>query len=189
MNPLQSGTLAGTGSFKCESCGYVVTTDGAARLTPCPSCGSTSFERASLFAVGRSRTADDESARPDMIEEARLMAEGNGPWLAFSDGGRTRVADINRAHMRVGRSLTAEIRLDDSTVSRRHALLVLEDDGATVRVLDDRSLNGVFVNGDRVQSRVLQDGDELMVGRYKMRFLAGRPDILAAQPGLKTATG
>jgi len=43
-------------------------------------------------------------------------------------------------------------------VSRRHALLGAEDDGATVRVLDDRSLNGVFVNGDRVQRPLLQDG-------------------------------
>jgi pSer/pThr/pTyr-binding forkhead associated (FHA) protein len=40
-----------------------------------------------------------------------------------------------------------------------------------VRVLDDRSLNGVFVNGERVEWRVLSDGDEIVVGRYRLHFL------------------
>ena len=40
-----------------------------------------------------------------------------------------------------------------------------------VRVLDDRSLNGVFVNGERVEWRVLADGDEIVVGRYRLHFL------------------
>jgi pSer/pThr/pTyr-binding forkhead associated (FHA) protein len=40
-----------------------------------------------------------------------------------------------------------------------------------VRVLDDRSLNGVFVNGERVEWRVLGDGDEIVVGRYRLHFL------------------
>ena len=40
-----------------------------------------------------------------------------------------------------------------------------------VRVLDDRSLNGVFVNGQRVEWHALQDGDEILVGRHALRFL------------------
>ena len=40
-----------------------------------------------------------------------------------------------------------------------------------MRVLDDRSLNGVFVNGERVEWRVLADGDEIVVGRYRLHFL------------------
>jgi len=39
-----------------------------------------------------------------------------------------------------------------------------------VRVLDDRSLNGVFVNGERVVSQLLHDGDEIVIGRYRLRF-------------------
>jgi pSer/pThr/pTyr-binding forkhead associated (FHA) protein len=69
----------------------------------------------------------------------------------------------------VGRSLAADVRFDDPTVSRRHALIVRQADG--VRVLDDRSLNGVFVNGERVEWRVLADGDEILVGRYRLIFL------------------
>jgi pSer/pThr/pTyr-binding forkhead associated (FHA) protein len=45
-----------------------------------------------------------------------------------------------------------------------------------VRVLDDRSLNGVFVNGERVEWRVLQDGDEIVVGRYRLQFLEAAAD-------------
>jgi pSer/pThr/pTyr-binding forkhead associated (FHA) protein len=54
-------------------------------------------------------------------------------------------------------------------VSRRHALVVRQADG--VRVLDDRSLNGVFVNGERVEWRTLEDGDEILVGRYRLSYL------------------
>ena len=48
-------------------------------------------------------------------------------------------------------------------------MLLVEDDG--VRVLDDRSLNGVFVNGERVVSQLLADGDEIVIGRYRLRFV------------------
>jgi pSer/pThr/pTyr-binding forkhead associated (FHA) protein len=67
------------------------------------------------------------------------------------------------------------VRFDDPTVSRRHALIVRQADG--VRVLDDRSLNGVFVNGERVEWRVLTDGDEIVVGRYRLHFLEAAADM------------
>ena len=70
--------------------------------------------------------------------------------------------------MRIGRSLSAHLRFEDPTVSRRHAVLIAEAEG--VRVLDDRSLNGVFVNGERVVSQLLVDGDEIVIGRYRLRF-------------------
>ena len=43
-----------------------------------------------------------------------------------------------------------------------------------VRLLDDRSLNGVFVNGARVDGKTLQDGDEIIVGRYRLAFVSVR---------------
>jgi pSer/pThr/pTyr-binding forkhead associated (FHA) protein len=77
---------------------------------------------------------------------------------------------------RVGRSIVADVRLEDPTVSRRHALLVRSGD--EVVVLDDRSRNGVFVNGERVTEAPLADGDVLTLGRVRLRFTA-TPD-----PGL-----
>jgi len=74
----------------------------------------------------------------------------------------------------------ADVRFDDPTVSRRHALIVRQPDG--VRVLDDRSLNGVFVNGERVEWRALKDGDEIVVGRYRLQYLHLTAEALAAAP-------
>ena len=76
---------------------------------------------------------------------------------------------LQREWTRIGRSLAADIRFDDPTVSRRHALIVRQPDG--LRVLDDRSLNGVFVNGERVEWSALADSDEIVIGRHRLYFL------------------
>ena len=71
--------------------------------------------------------------------------------------------------MTIGRNPDAEVFLDDVTVSRDHALLVHRDDGWH---LDDLgSLNGTYVNRERIESRRLTDADELQVGKYKLTFL------------------
>jgi pSer/pThr/pTyr-binding forkhead associated (FHA) protein len=58
-----------------------------------------------------------------------------------------------------------------------------------VRVLDDRSLNGVFVNGDRVEWRELHDGDEILVGRYRLTFMEAAAAGNAAAIGPLEAAG
>jgi pSer/pThr/pTyr-binding forkhead associated (FHA) protein len=86
------------------------------------------------------------------------------------DGGETFLVPIERGWTRIGRSPTADLRLDDPSVSRRHALVVAEP-GKPLRVLDDRSLNGVFLNGETVEWGALHDGDELAIGRYRLYVL------------------
>jgi FHA domain/Zinc-ribbon containing domain len=174
MESLTSGTLAGTGSFRCEECGYVVTLSAQDQLPECPGCGGSSFARASLFAGGRFARKSDEPTpeeRQALTTAAREHISGTGEFLAWRDGDVVRVVALEREWTRIGRSLAADVRFDDPTVSRRHALIVRQPDG--VRVLDDRSLNGVFVNGERVEWRVLTDGDEILVGRYRLQFLQG----------------
>jgi pSer/pThr/pTyr-binding forkhead associated (FHA) protein len=85
------------------------------------------------------------------------------------DGGKQQVVAVQREWTRIGRSLAADVRFDDATVSRRHALIVHQADGT--RVLDDRSLNGVYVNGRRVEWSPLKDGDQVVVGRHTLFFL------------------
>jgi pSer/pThr/pTyr-binding forkhead associated (FHA) protein len=173
MESLTSGTLAGTGSFRCEQCGYVVTLAAEDELPACPGCSGASFVRASLFAGSRfqRRTSEAPSAeeRDALVAEARTAIDAPGQYLAYDDGGRVRVVPLQKEWTRVGRSLAADVRFDDPTVSRRHALIVRQPDG--VRVLDDRSLNGVFVNGERVEWRALADGDEIVVGRYRLHYV------------------
>ena len=69
--------------------------------------------------------------------------------LCRRDDGEIQVFPIEQGWTRIGRSATADIRLDDPSVSRRHALIVSEQPDS-LRVLDDRSLNGVFLNGEIV---------------------------------------
>ena len=173
MESLMAGTLAGTGSFRCDECGYVVTLSASDTLPDCPGCGGSAFSRASLFGATRFGRLTPAPAEPAeqvaWADRARAMAERGGAHLAYQDGDRTVLVPLTREWTRVGRSLAADVRFDDPTVSRRHALIVRQADG--VRVLDDRSLNGVFVNGERVDWRGLQDGDEIVVGRYRLTYL------------------
>jgi pSer/pThr/pTyr-binding forkhead associated (FHA) protein len=190
MESLTSGTLAGTGSFRCEECGYVVTLAAADELPACPGCGGSQFVRASLFSGGpfQRRSADPTpQQRAASADEARESITAPGQYLAYEEDGIRRVVPLEREWTRIGRSLAADIRFDDPTVSRRHALIVRQPDG--VRVLDDRSLNGVFVNGDRVEWRVLGDGDEIVVGRYRLMFLEQQPAAAGAPAAPLEAAG
>ncbi|HEU4974621.1 MAG TPA: FHA domain-containing protein [Baekduia sp.] len=184
MESLTSGTLAGTGSFRCEQCGYVVTSAASEKLPACPNCGGERFARVSLFGAGRFErplqdgpTAEDRAA---WLAMARSELTQPGQYLVFEDQGRTAVVPLEKEWTRVGRSLAADVRFDDPTVSRRHALIVRQPDG--VRVLDDRSLNGVFVNGERVEWRALADGDEILVGRYRLHYVVVTAAAAAPSP-------
>jgi pSer/pThr/pTyr-binding forkhead associated (FHA) protein len=107
--------------------------------------------------------------RPPWVEEVRAGLAEPGKYLAYEESDRHVVVAISREWTRIGRSLAADVRFDDATVSRRHALVVSQAEG--VRVLDDRSLNGVYVNGARVEWSPLTDGDEVTVGRHTLFFM------------------
>ena len=95
-----------------------------------------------------------------------------GSYLAIPDGDEIVVLPVGPL-TRIGRRATSDIVLDDTTVSRRHAL-VLERAGAAV-IADDRSLNGVYVNGRRVHEAPLHHGDEVRIGARIMRYLEVSP--------------
>lgn len=122
-----------------------------------------------------------EAQRSAWIAAAKAQLDAPGEHLAYERDGEIVVVPLTKEWTRIGRSLAADIRFDDPTVSRRHALVVRHADG--VRVLDDRSLNGVFVNGERVEWRTIEDGDEILVGRYRLHFLALTAEDLAAAGG------
>ena len=70
---------------------------------------------------------------------------------------------------RIGRGLSADVRIDDASVSRRHARVVERSGRAWI--LDDRSMNGTWVNGKRVDAAILSNGDEIVLGRVALRFV------------------
>ena len=178
MEAFSAGTLAGAGSFRCDSCGFAVALHERDPVPACPECGGHRFRRASLFGEDLEGPRHHEIGEPpDWLDEAREALVRPGDYLAFEDSERVRVVPLQEGWTRIGRSLSAHIRFDDPTVSRRHALVYRDDDGA--RILDDRSLNGVFRNGQRIELAELEDGDEVDVGRFRMFFVSLVPDRAA----------
>lgn len=112
-----------------------------------------------------------EPQAPSWLDEARAeLSSGSRRIACREEDGEVRIFSVKRGWTRIGRSVAADIRLDDPSVSRRHALIVSEPD-ESLRILDDRSLNGVFVNGEEVEWGRLSDGDELAIGRYRLFVL------------------
>jgi pSer/pThr/pTyr-binding forkhead associated (FHA) protein len=70
-----------------------------------------------------------------------------------------------------GRHPESDIFLDDITVSRRHAEFVRQAGGYLVR--DVGSLNGTYVNRERIDEGTLRNGDEVQIGKFRLVFLAG----------------
>jgi len=77
--------------------------------------------------------------------------------------------DVTRA----GRHPDSDIFLDDITVSRRHAEIVRTGDGYSVR--DAGSLNGTYLNRERIDDAPLSNGDELQIGKFRLVFFSAGP--------------
>jgi predicted RNA-binding Zn-ribbon protein involved in translation (DUF1610 family) len=163
---------AAVGSLVCINCGYSISLTATDELPRCPACGQSRFRRASMF---ESPTVDADaiapaSEPPIWLEEAREALESGGHYIVYEEDGKPVVVELHDGWTRIGRSGSADICLDDVTVSRRHALIVRTPEDE-LRALDDRSLNGLFVNGERAEWAPLSDGDELEIGRYRLYVL------------------
>jgi hypothetical protein len=142
----------------------------------CPECGFQSPEAASFCSrcgAALLPPVPDETTQsiepgelPDAVHE-----EIGGPALVVrSGGGRAGESFVPTGERTlIGRSPDCDIFLDDVTVSRRHAELLREGERLVIRDLG--SLNGTFVNRRRIESAVLEDDDELQIGKYRLTFL------------------
>ncbi len=176
-DPFATGSIPGCGTYFCLSCGSQVALRETDPLPRCAECGDSRFQRDSIFSAQQHHHATDEHPLPDHHEEpawlveARRLLERPGDHLVYRrDDGAIATFTIERGWTRIGRSEAADVCLDDPTVSRRHALIVAEP-GKGLRVLDDRSLNGVLVNGEPVELKTLRHGDEIAIGRYRLFLL------------------
>jgi pSer/pThr/pTyr-binding forkhead associated (FHA) protein len=93
----------------------------------------------------------------DDLAPARYLVADDGTAFALRE-------DVTH----VGRGIVADVRLDDYTVSARHAIIVVR--GAGLRILDDRSTNGTIVNGRRIDEAELHDGDVVVLGRVVLTY-------------------
>jgi pSer/pThr/pTyr-binding forkhead associated (FHA) protein len=113
-------------------------------------------------------STDDQRAVEALPSGSALLVVDRGP-----NAGARFLLDSERTT--AGRHPDSDIFLDDVTVSRKHAEFVRELDGFRVR--DVGSLNGTYVNRDRVDDKLLRGGDEVQIGKYRMTFHPhrGRP--------------
>jgi hypothetical protein len=97
----------------------------------------------------------------------RLAARGR--YLALQDGKDTWLIRLESTITHLGRGLTSDLRFEHQLVSRTHALIVRH--GRVVRVLDNRSTAGTYVNGRRVVATNIQDGDVIRLGPVVMQYV------------------
>jgi pSer/pThr/pTyr-binding forkhead associated (FHA) protein len=106
---------------------------------------------------------------------AMAVAPGEpGRYLQVQGPDQALLIPLSEDVLHVGRGLAADLRLDHSSVSRRHAIIASH--GSGTRILDDRSLNGTLVNGRRIERADLHAGDAITIGRFELRYVvvAGR---------------
>jgi pSer/pThr/pTyr-binding forkhead associated (FHA) protein len=122
-------------------------------------------DTSTLVADHLPRTSDRDRRRATFTAP-RLSS---GRYLAVEDGDEIVVIEIADHPLHLGRSPASDVMLEHLSVSRRHAIVASR--GEVVVVLDDRSLNGIVVNGDRVGEAVLAHGDEIRLGDVALRYL------------------
>jgi pSer/pThr/pTyr-binding forkhead associated (FHA) protein len=154
-------------AIHCPECGFV----NAEGANYCQKCGA-------YIGAPEGGSGDPVTATYRVGETGELIAvdlddvvQAEGAAIVIRSGGG-RVGESFALHgerLTIGRRPDADVFLDDVTVSRDHALLVHRADGWH---LDDLgSLNGTYVNRERIESRTHADGDELQDGKYKLTFL------------------
>ena len=154
----------------CNQCGHA-NPEGA---NFCSSCGAV------LDVRGQDHTitlAPVEPATGPPSDEVSIavdeMPEGAGMLVVKRGPGAGSKFVLDQAVVSAGRHPQSDIFLDDVTVSRRHAEFLRRPDGYALR--DAGSLNGTYLNRERIEEAPMANGDEVQIGRFKLVFLASPP--------------
>lgn len=154
-------------ALHCPECGFA-NADGA---NYCQRCGAflTEAESSSEPSTATWPVGETDESEAVELDELRMR----GPALVIrSGGGRAgETFPLDGDRLSVGRAPDSHVFLDDVTVSRHHAVIVRR--GGEYHLDDLGSLNGTYVNRQRVDSQQLRHGDELQIGKYKLAFLNG----------------
>lgn len=151
----------------CNQCGH----QNRSSANFCSSCGSV-LEVGGEEHTIRLAPVEPETGPPE--EEVSIgldeLPEGTGMLLVKRGPGAGSRFVLDADVVAAGRHPDSAIFLDDVTVSRRHAEVVRRGDGYAVR--DAGSLNGTYLNRERIEEAPINNGDELQIGRFKLVFLA-----------------
>ncbi len=175
----------------CSQCGHRPPDD--ARF--CPNCGAA---LAGAAADGSENTSSISIAGLEVEAEAGLLSPGDQAAVdALPPGSALLIVQrgpqsgsrflLDADTTRAGRHPDSDIFLDDVTVSRRHADFSRIGDGS-FRVKDAGSLNGTYVNRERIEEAVLTGGDEVQIGKYRLVFFASAPGALGEEAGAERSS-
>jgi pSer/pThr/pTyr-binding forkhead associated (FHA) protein len=146
----------------------------------CPECGHHNREAARFCGRCGASLLEPDAGEATQAFAAFVDEEGDaeagddapeGAMLVIRIGGGRAGEQFSLAadHMAIGRAENSDIFLDDITVSREHAVLDRREDGQ--HLSDSGSLNGTYVNRQRIESVRLADGDELQIGKYRLTYI------------------
>ncbi len=145
------------GAKFCSSCGAAIESDSGEETT---------ITFAPVDATGEILDDDLALALEELPDSTAMVVVKRGP-----NAGSKFV--LEHEVTRAGRHPDSDIFLDDITVSRRHAEIIRGTDRYTVR--DAGSLNGTYLNRERIEDAPLSNGDELQIGKFRLVFFAGGP--------------
>lgn len=134
---------------------------------PIPSAGETTIIGLPAITVPVTSTGDRPLTKEDLDTIMRLS---DGTALLISTRGAVSGSRylLDEDEITVGRDPRADILLDDSTVSRSHA--VFRRVNGAYSVIDAGSLNGTYVNRQSVDQKQLNNGDEIMIGKFRLVY-------------------
>jgi pSer/pThr/pTyr-binding forkhead associated (FHA) protein len=156
----------------CNKCGH----DNPAEARFCSHCGNAlrteaSADQTSMIPPAKSAETEERESFGTPEEAAAVAALRPGTALLVvrtgPDAGSRYMLD--KPVVSAGRHQTSEIFLDDVTVSRRHAEFVRGDHGYVLK--DVGSLNGTYVNRDRIDELQLGNEDEVQIGKFRLVYL------------------
>ncbi len=152
----------------CRNCGHRNPDDG----NFCSSCGAALPTERTETTVAIA-PVDDHGESADQEPAVTHVEVPHGTPTLVVKRGPTVGAHyaLDSSVTRAGRHPESDIFLDDITVSRRHAEFSRGEDGRTI-LRDVGSLNGTYVNRERIDEQVLAPGDEVQIGKFKLVYLA-----------------
>ncbi|HET9546787.1 MAG TPA: FHA domain-containing protein [Desertimonas sp.] len=155
----------------CNNCGH--------RNPPtsgfCSSCGSAldSLEDRTITLSAVDPLLDAAGAQDDIAVPMNSLPRDGAVLIVRAGPQAGERFELGAGTTLLGRHPDSDIMLDDITVSRRHVAIERTPEGYVVR--DEGSLNGTYINQERVDRSVLRHGDELQIGKFRL-VLFERPD-------------
>ncbi len=154
----------------CNNCGH--RNPGSSNF--CSSCGNALESIDDTTITFHPVDASGESSEDELLVTLDELPEGAAVLVVKRGPNAGSKFLLDRDTVGAGRHPESDIFLDDITVSRRHVDFVRSPHG--FRVCDHESLNGTYVNRERVDDVELENGDEVQIGKFKLVYLSGNAE-------------